>query len=45
MSLENAAALCCSTVGWPAFQLKRPSTFWPVRTSRTQFGLPLTPSP
>ncbi|MNT66842.1 hypothetical protein D3C72_2049380 [compost metagenome] len=44
MSLEKAAALCCSTVGWPAFRLKRPSTRAPVRASVTQLALPTMPS-
>ncbi|KAG0739604.1 hypothetical protein G6F24_017280 [Rhizopus arrhizus] len=44
MSLENAAALCRSTVGCPAFRLKRPSTRAPVRASLTQLALPTMPS-
>lgn len=44
MSFENAAALCCSTVGWPALRLKRPSARWPVRMSVTQLALPTMPS-
>ena len=45
MSPRKAPAVCCSTVGWLAFQPNRPRVSFPLRTSQTMLGLPDIPLP
>ena len=45
MSPRKAPATCCATLGWLAFQPKRPTTVSWRALSHTRFSLPEMPSP